>query len=70
MRVNRPFGRAYDAGNVREANRNLAFQLPRFHALRVVGDVRRKTILSAATKYQMVPRIHSAPPARDKTMIT
>jgi hypothetical protein len=65
-----PFGCAHDAGDVGESDRHLTFQLSRFHALRVVGDIRRKTVLPTAAKYQMVLRIHSAPPARDKTMVT
>jgi hypothetical protein len=52
MRVDRPFGGAYDASDVREANLDLAFQFPRLDMMGIAGDFGGISAFTATAKYQ------------------
>ena len=54
VRVHCPFGGAYDAGHIRESNLHLTFQFSRLDMLRMAGDLRGETALSATAKYQRI----------------
>jgi hypothetical protein len=52
--VYRPFRGPHDAGYIRESDFDLPFEFSRLDMLRMAGDLRGETALSATAKYQRI----------------